>query len=173
MNVMRNRQSGFTIVELLIVIVVIAILAAISIVAYNGIQNRANDSAVQNDIGNLVKTVRLYEADNGSLPIAGSKSTAVNSTVFPGITFKPSKGSYDATVDNLMYCSGNKSGTFTFAITARSKSNKTYIYRPDGNFTTITAANPYNECMSGFDAGTNGYSYGYFAANGTWYAWTN
>lgn len=41
------RQTGFTIVELLIVIVIIAILAAISIIAYNGVQDRARDS--QND----------------------------------------------------------------------------------------------------------------------------
>ena len=37
MLMLRQRQGGFTIVELLIVIVVIAILATISIVAYNGI----------------------------------------------------------------------------------------------------------------------------------------
>ena len=50
---MANRASrttiynGFTIVELLIVVVVIAILAAITIVSYNGISNRAKSSAVQ------------------------------------------------------------------------------------------------------------------------------
>ncbi len=38
----QTKSRGFTIVELLIVIVIIAILAAITIVAYNGIQNRAN-----------------------------------------------------------------------------------------------------------------------------------
>ena len=38
---MKKTKSGFTIVELLIVIVVIGILAAITIVAYNGIQSRA------------------------------------------------------------------------------------------------------------------------------------
>ena len=43
---MKRGVKGFTIVELLIVIVVIAILAAISIVAYNGIQSRANNTKI-------------------------------------------------------------------------------------------------------------------------------
>lgn len=47
--------SGFTLIELLIVIVVIAILAAISVVAYSGIQNRANDSIVQQDLDAMLK----------------------------------------------------------------------------------------------------------------------
>ena len=53
-----QSMRGFTIVELLIVIVVIAILAAITIVAYNGIQNRANDSAIQSDVRNIFMKVK-------------------------------------------------------------------------------------------------------------------
>ena len=47
MTAWASKKSGFTIVELLIVVVVIAILAAITIVAYNGIQNRAKVSSLQ------------------------------------------------------------------------------------------------------------------------------
>lgn len=51
------KQKGFTIVELLIVIVVIAILAAITVVSYNGIQARAQQSKVASDISTLNKAI--------------------------------------------------------------------------------------------------------------------
>lgn len=56
----KVKQSGFTIVELLIVVVVIAILAAITIVAYNGIQNRAKSSAAQALANNVAKKAEAY-----------------------------------------------------------------------------------------------------------------
>jgi type II secretion system protein G len=64
----RGHRTGFTIVELLIVIVVIAILAAITIVAYNGIQERARFSSYRSDIAMINKAVLLYYADNGAYP---------------------------------------------------------------------------------------------------------
>lgn len=62
-----QKQTGFTIVELLIVVVVVAILAAITIVAYNGITNRAKAVASQSAISQVSQKLALYAASNGSL----------------------------------------------------------------------------------------------------------
>ncbi len=65
---MRKTMNGFTIVELLIVIVVIAILASISVVAYNGIQSRARDADRMNDLNVMKKGLALFHAENGYYP---------------------------------------------------------------------------------------------------------
>lgn len=65
---MNKSASGFTIVELLIVIVVIAILAAISIIAYNGIQTRAENDKTIGVVGAYAKAFQLYAIDNGQYP---------------------------------------------------------------------------------------------------------
>ncbi len=67
---MDKSVRGFTIVELLIVIVVIAILAAITIVAYNGIQSRARDTQRASDISVLLKGLENYRTINGAYPTA-------------------------------------------------------------------------------------------------------
>lgn len=67
----KNKQTGFTIVELLIVIVVIGILAAITIVAYNGIQAKARDTRRRNDVAQIVQAIHLYNVDVGDFAEAG------------------------------------------------------------------------------------------------------
>lgn len=69
MIIVNLRKHGFTIVELLIVIVVIAILASISVVAYNGIQTRARNSTTSNELQSIEKAMRLYRVDVGSMPL--------------------------------------------------------------------------------------------------------
>jgi len=81
MNMVGTRRNGFTIVELLIVIVVIGILAAITIVAYNGIQARASDARMQTAVNQIEKAMVLWGSENGS-----SIKGGLNSTVASGVS---------------------------------------------------------------------------------------
>lgn len=60
-----SRARGFTIVELLIVIIVIAILAAITAVAYNGVRERAESAKVISQAKAYIKALKMYELDYG------------------------------------------------------------------------------------------------------------
>lgn len=64
-----QNKPGFTIVELLIVIVVIAILAAITIVAFSGVQSRARESAMLAAVDSYEKAFRLYYTEHNTFPI--------------------------------------------------------------------------------------------------------
>jgi prepilin-type N-terminal cleavage/methylation domain-containing protein len=73
-----KKESGFTIVELLIVIVVLAILAAITIVAYNGIQDRAKAAQAMSGAEQYIRALQVYAADKGAYP------TTINIACFDG-----------------------------------------------------------------------------------------
>lgn len=81
---LKKRQSGFTIVELLIVIVVIGILATLVIVTFTGIQQKARDSQRQTDIQALDSHLESYYAQNGSYP----SLTVLTSTGWIGANMK-------------------------------------------------------------------------------------
>jgi len=68
----HKKQPGFTIVELLIVIVVIGILAAVSIVAFNGVQQRARNTQTGSAVSQYLKLFKIYIADGNSYPSTGN-----------------------------------------------------------------------------------------------------
>ena len=84
-----KQQSGFTIVELLIVIVVISILAAIALASYNGVQNRARESKRDSDVATYYKAILVARNNTGMVLkdiTVGSWSVSycTNATYNPG-----------------------------------------------------------------------------------------
>lgn len=103
----KGLQSGFTIVELLIVIVVIAILAAITIVAYSGITSRAQVSADVAGLNQVNQKLAAYVVDNSVYP------TDLSTIVSSGNT------SYQYTYNNtapISYCVTATTGSTSYYI---------------------------------------------------------
>jgi len=96
MNLSEQKQKGFTIVELLVVIVVIGILASISIVTYKGVQKRAAYTAAISDVSKATEIVESFEALQHTFP------TSIEGCPTPGeneVCLKASNGGtwlYDA-----------------------------------------------------------------------------
>lgn len=141
---MNKRAYGFTIVELLIVIVVIATLAAISVVAYTGIQNRANDSSVQSDLRNIGMKINEHKALYDTLPS------------FAWLASSGLRLSYDAygyhynNLHNAVYCTKGSE----YVVVAASKSSKVYAFKDGavregvGPLATYTTTCPNNGLTS-------------------------
>jgi prepilin-type N-terminal cleavage/methylation domain-containing protein len=64
----KNKTNGFTIVELVIVIVVIGILTAIILSTHNGIEVKARNNTRQSDIGYIQTQLESYDSQNGHYP---------------------------------------------------------------------------------------------------------
>ncbi len=147
---MKRARSGFTIVELLIVVVVIAILAAITIVAYNGVSNRAKESSVRADTSNAVKSLEVFKVTNSRYPTSTTEAKLATSGG-----------------NTLDYVSYNAGGGFCVAYTNGSTAlYATNVMQPKtGVCTAITnlATNP------SLEAGSTNWSVRWFgsAGNGT------
>ena len=161
---MKSR-SGFTIVELLIVIVVIAILAAVSIVAYNGIQNRANDVAIQNDLRSIGKIMEIYKIDNDTYP-------PLRTGLTPSLGIELSKSSYGRDVQsrNASYCVNATTGKYIFY--ALSKSGNFFQITSDAGVQATSSVYGYGICDRVGLANTQP-DQGLQPSPGDWQAWTN
>ena len=139
--IIRDKQKGFTIVELLIVIVVIGILAAITIVAYNGIQNRAKNSSTQSAIKQVQKLVEAYNAQNGSYPSTGSLNNVYTDSSCPFVA--DSDGQKTANwVPGLSLISNSSLPQSNFGSGGRNgETAGCYTYASDGTYYIISAWN--------------------------------
>ena len=116
---LKKNNRGFTIVELLIVIVVIGILAALVIVTYNGIQQKARDTERKTDIKALQGHMEAYWADNAKYPtltqVNDASAGGFRQTQFKGLDGAAFADPKNPTSQQL--CATSTSNCYGYAVT--------------------------------------------------------
>ncbi|PID32971.1 hypothetical protein CR969_03245 [Candidatus Saccharibacteria bacterium] len=94
---MSRSQAGFTVVEMIIIIVVIAILATITMVSYNGVQNRADKARVISTARQVTDLLGTHGVKNGDFPpnLAGTGYAGPDNVALVLYTNAPQKRVYE------------------------------------------------------------------------------
>ena len=122
-----NRTRGFTMIELMIVVAIIGILAAIAIPLFASVQGRARVAKAQADLRSLASAVSLFQAHMGALPAALTDLTQTTTN-----TAGQTAGPFMASVPTA------PQGWTAYAAGATFNANGTFSLAATGDNTTIT-----------------------------------
>jgi general secretion pathway protein G len=132
-NRLYKKQKGFTLVELMVVIIILAVLTGIAIPSYLALRNRAREQAARSEMQNIATAIAVYEADTGSNP---ATLDALEAEAEDG------GGAYMANVPDTdpwgvnayVYALGAEGDDFSYSLTCTSADEN--IVMKDGQFTS-------------------------------------
>lgn len=127
--VRQGQKKGFTLVELIIVIVVIGILAGLVMLGVSAYQRQARDAMRQSGISTVVESLEKYYEKNGEYPSCAAMSKPASSLASDLLIDQSALKAPKSTADNSFICSALGAGT-----------NDQYAYVGDGSAACQTGA---------------------------------
>lgn len=135
----NNIQAGFTILELIIVVLIVGVLSGIAFVSYSGVQEKGRDAERQSDMIAVKSQLETYFNDNGTYPIASTMTDDDASTIVGSSGILKSL-SADALVNPLAPSGATNSFA---AISTGNPANDVYWYQSyDSDGSTVCSATP-------------------------------
>jgi type IV pilus assembly protein PilA len=130
----RRDEGGFTLIELMVVVLIIAILLAIAIPTFLGAQNKAKDRSAQSSLRNTVTAAKTIAADSGDYATVAAASLGA---IEPSLSYLANNAAAAAMTDPKIVSVLVAAGNTVFYAAAKSKTGSCFYIRDD--MTTGTA----------------------------------
>jgi type IV pilus assembly protein PilA len=144
-----GADAGFTLIELMVVLLILAILLAIAIPTFLGVTKSANDRAAQSNLNTALTNVKSYFQNQGQTygTTGAAAVTAAMSTQEPSVNWTTGASTSQNTVSVFVDAAASTASDGTgiiLAVQSKNNSNCWYAFDNSGAQATTTADAPYN-----------------------------
>src|SRR3989442_614425 len=153
---LKDREEGFTLIELMVVVLIIAILIAIAIPTFLGARKRAQDRAAQSNLRNALTAEKTYYTDKQVYTndvAAGGQLKSIE----PSLNYVAGTATTGSTANDVYVTANVSNGNAWVCLSTKSASNALFMIKdvatgPAGTYYAAAANACTDDAVSGFQS---------------------